>query len=179
MMPPTTAPTAVPTGPATEPAAVAAKTESDKTAAALEQAAARQRSGGIAITTPIPLTVLEGNRVLGSTSDGPIVATAGRHQLDFVNAALGYRTQQAVTIRAGVIAPLTINPPMGRISINAQPWAQVLIDDTPVGETPLANVPVSIGEHQVTFRHPQMGERRERVTVRADTPARVSTTFQR
>ena len=74
---------------------------------------------------------------------------------------------------------MTITPPMGRISINAQPWAQVLIDDTAVGETPLANIQVPIGDHQITFRHPQMGERRERVTVRADTPARVSTTFQR
>ena len=68
---------------------------------------------------------------------------------------------------------------MGRLSVNAQPWAQVLIDDNPVGETPLANVQVPIGDHQIIFRHPQMGERRERVTVRADVPARVSTTFQR
>jgi hypothetical protein len=123
--------------------------------------------------------VLEGDRVLGSTADGPIVASAGSHQLDLVNTALGFRVRQNVSIRAGVIAPLTITPPMGRISINAQPWAQVLIDDNPVGETPLANVQVPIGDHQITFRHPQMGERRERVTVRADAPARVSTTFQR
>jgi hypothetical protein len=25
---------------------------------------------------------------------------------------------------------------MGRISINADPWAQVLIDDKPIGDTP-------------------------------------------
>ena len=170
---------AAPTAPASDPAAAAAKAESDRTAAALEQAAARQRTGGLQIRTPINLTVLDGDRVLGSTADGPIVATAGTRQLDFVNTALGFRVRQNVTIRSGVIAPLTITPPMGRISINAQPWAQVLIDDQPVGETPLANVQVPIGEHQVTFRHPQMGERRERVTVRADVPARVSTAFQR
>jgi len=93
--------------------------------------------------------------------------------------ALGFRVRQAVTIRAGTIARVPITPPMGRLSINAQPWAQVLIDDTAVGETPLANVPATLGEHQITFRHPQFGERRERVIVRADAPARVSTTFQR
>jgi hypothetical protein len=171
----------------TAPPAVAAvgttappvQTDTDRTATAIEAAAARQRSGGIAITSTIPLTVLQGDRVLGSTADGPIVTTAGQHQLDFVNAALGYRSRQTVTIRQGVITPLTINPPMGRLSINAQPWAQVLVDDAAVGETPLANLAVPIGEHQVTFRHPQMGERRERVTVRADAPARISTTFQR
>lgn len=162
-----------------DPAAVAAKAQSDRTSAALDLAAARQRTGGLQIKAPINLTVLEGDRILGSTADGPIVASAGSHQLDLVNAALGFRVRQNITIKAGVIAPWTIIVPMGRLSVNAQPWAQVLIDDNPVGETPLANVQVPIGDHQIIFRHPQMGERRERVTVRADVPARVSTTFQR
>ena len=157
----------------------AANGEAEKTAAALEQAAARQKSGGVNFVSPIPLDVFEGERVLGSTSSGPIVASAGAHTLDLVNTSLGFRVRQAVTIRAGTIARVPITPPMGRLSINAQPWAQVSIDDTAVGETPLANVPATLGEHQITFRHPQFGERRERVIVRADTPARVSTTFQR
>jgi len=156
-----------------------ARAEAEKAAAELEQAAARQRSGGVTFVAPIQLSVLEGERVLGSTADGPVVASAGTHTLDLVNAALGYRVRQIVNIRAGSISRVNITPPMGRISINAQPWAQVLIDDMPIGETPLANVQTPIGEHQVTFRHPQFGERRERVTVRADTPARISTSFQR
>jgi hypothetical protein len=144
---------------------------------AVADAAARQRSGGVRLSSRIALNVLEGDRVLGSTADGPIVTTAGTHQLDLVNTALGYRTRQTVTIRAGVITPLTLPTPMGRLNINAQPWAQVLVDDTPAGETPLANVSVPLGQHQITFRHPQLGERRETVTVRADANARVSTTF--
>jgi len=159
--------------------APAVPAETNRTAAALEQAAARQRSGGVTFVSPIQLSVLEGDRVLGSTSDGTIVAGAGAHTLDLVNTALGFRMRQIVTIRSGVIARVPITPPMGRISINAQPWAQVLIDDTAIGETPLANVPATLGEHLITFRHPQFGERRERVVVRADAPARVSTTFQR
>jgi hypothetical protein len=151
----------------------------DTAATALADAAARQRSGGVRLSSRIALNVLEGDRVLGSTADGAIVTTAGTHQLDLVNTALGYRTRQTVTIRAGVITPLTLPTPMGRLNINAQPWAQVLIDDTPVGETPLANVAVPLGQHQITFRHPQLGERRETVTVRGDANARVSTTFDR
>ena len=157
-----------------------AQAERDSRAvAAIDEAAAHQRSGGVRFSSPIELKVLEGDRVLGSTADGPIVTTAGTHQLDLVNSALGYRVRQTVTIRAGVLSPLTITPPMGRISINAEPWAQVLIDDRPIGDTPLANVSVSLGEHEVIFRHPQLGERRETVIVRADAPTRVSTTFQR
>jgi hypothetical protein len=133
----------------------------------------------VRITSPIELKVLEGDRVLGSTADGPIVTAAGTHQLDLINTTLGYRAHQTVTIRAGVLTPITITPPMGRLSVNAEPWAQVFIDDRPIGETPLANVAVTIGLNQVIFRNPQMGERRETVTVRADAPTRVSTTFQR
>ena len=159
---------------------VAAPTESDKRAlAAIEAAAAQQRSGGVRISSPIELKVLEGDRVLGTTADGPIVTTAGTHQLDLINTALGFRAHQAVTIRAGALTAMTVTPPMGRLSINAEPWAQVTIDDKPIGDTPLANISVTLGEHEVLFRHPQLGERKETVVVRADAPARVSTSFQR
>lgn len=150
-----------------------------RTVAAIERAAAQQRSGGVRVSSPIELKVLEDDKVLGSTADGPIVTTAGSHQFDFINAALGFRVRQTVTIRAGVLTALAITPPMGRVSFNAEPWAQVLIDEKPIGDTPLANVAVAVGEHQVVFRHPQLGERQQVVTVRADAPARVTTSFQR
>jgi hypothetical protein len=161
-------------------AAASDQAEKDRQAlAAITAAAAQQRSGGVRINSPIELKVLEGDRVLGTTADGPIVTTAGTHQLDFMNSALGFRVHQAVTIRAGVLTAMTVTPPMGRLSINAEPWAQVTIDDKPIGDTPLANVAVTLGEHEVLFRHPQLGERRETVVVRADAPARVITSFQR
>jgi len=161
-------------------AAASDQAEKDRQAlAAITAAAAQQRSGGVRINSPIELKVLGGDRVLGTTADGPIVTTAGTHQLDFMNSALGFRVHQAVTIRAGVLTAMTVTPPMGRLSINAEPWAQVTIDDKPIGDTPLANVAVTLGEHEVLFRHPQLGERRETVVVRADAPARVITSFQR
>jgi hypothetical protein len=42
-----------------------------------------------------------------------------------------------------------------------------------VGETPIANIQVAIGQHEITFRHPQFGERRQFVTVTAGQTARV------
>jgi hypothetical protein len=149
----------------------------DAASAAIALAAARQKSGGVRVSSAIDLNVFEGERVLGSTADGPIVMTAGTHDVELVNAALGYRVRQTITVRAGVITPMTVTAPTGRININAQPWAQVLIDDNPVGDTPLANVSVPLGQHQITFRHPQLGERRQTVTVRADSVTRVSVTF--
>jgi len=150
-----------------------------KNAAAIAAAAQRQRSGGVRLTSPIELQVLEGERVLGSSSDGLIVATAGVHQLDFINTAIGYRLRQTVTIKAGEIIPMKVQPPDGRVSINAQPWAQVWIDGNLVGETPLANLTVAPGEHEITFRHPQLGEHRQIAMVKSGTPTRISATLAR
>ena len=166
--------------PAAAPTAPAAPAPADpKTASAIAAAAQRQRSGGLRLSTPIDLQVLEGERVLGTSADGPIVASAGVHQLDFINTSIGFRSRQSVTIKAGEIIPLKVQPPDGRVSINAQPWAQVWIDGNPVGETPLANLTVSAGEHEIVFRHPQLGERRETTIVKSGVQTRISTTLSK
>jgi hypothetical protein len=146
--------------------------------ATLKQAAAREHLGGLRLSSSIELQVLEGERVLGSSADGPVVTAAGRHELDFVNSALGYRSHQVVEIKAGQIIPLRISPPDGRVSVNAVPWAQVSINGSSVGETPLANIPLPVGEYEITFRHPQLGERKQKVVVKSNVVTRVSATFE-
>jgi PEGA domain len=143
-------------------------------ASALNQAAARERRGGLRVSSP-----MEGDRVLGSSSDGPVVASAGKHELDFVNTEFGYQSRQVVEIKAGQIVPMKISPPDGRVSINASPWASVSIDGNSAGETPIGNVALPIGEHQITFRHPQLGERTQKVIVKANASTRVSVVFAR
>jgi serine/threonine-protein kinase len=71
-----------------------------------------------------------------------------------------------------------VSVPDGRVSLNALPWAEVLIDGRPVGTTPLANLAVPIGHHEVVFRHPQFGERKQNLTVTATTPARIGINLQ-
>jgi hypothetical protein len=137
-----------------------------------------QRTGGFRLSSPVELHVLDGERVLGSSEDGPIVAPAGRHEFEFVNSAIGYRARRAVNIRAGQITSLTITPPNGVVNINAVPWAAVWIDGNAVGETPVGNLSIAPGEHEIVFRHPQLGERRQRAIVRTDGPTRVSANLQ-
>lgn len=146
---------------------------------ALEPPAPAVRTGGIRVSSPIELVVLDGERVLGSTSDGPIMAPAGRRDLDFVNSAINYRVRQTVDVKAGQITPFTVAVPNGNLNINALPWAAVFIDGNSAGETPLGNLSVVPGEHEVILRHPQLGERRERVIVRPGVETRVSANLQR
>jgi hypothetical protein len=136
------------------------------------------RQGGVRLVSPIELTVLQGERVLGSTTQGPIFAAAGTQQLELVNTTLGYRVRQNVIFPPGRIATVTIAVPNGRLSVNAQPgWAEVFIDQKKVGETPLANISLTPGQHEVVFRHPKLGERRETVMVSPDTLARLTAAF--
>ena len=59
--------------------------------------------GGVKISSPIDVTVFEGEQQLGSSEGEPIVVPPGRHEFDFVNEALGYRSHRIVEITAGEI----------------------------------------------------------------------------
>jgi len=144
-----------------------------------QPAAVAVRTGGLRISAPIELHVLDGERVIGSSVDGPIIAAAGRHEFEFVNSAIGYRVRQVVDVKAGQITAVTVPVPDGTLNINAQPWAAVWIDGNPVGETPLGDLSVRPGEHEIVFRHPQLGERREKTIVRSGIETRVAVNLQR
>ena len=131
------------------------RTANAPTDARVPPAPIAERSG-VRIAAPIDLTVVEGTNVLGSTASGPIFVTPGVHQFDLLNTGLGYRVHQTVTIRPGAVIPLTITPPMGQISVNAEPWAQVTIDDQPIGDTPLANVSVTLPATVAPFVLPML-----------------------
>jgi len=103
-----------------------------------------------------------------------IVTTAGRHEFELVNSALGYRARQVVTVKPGEVISLNVRRPEGRLSVNAVPWADVWIDGNHIGETPLANLAIGIGQHDVAFRHPTLGEQRRTTVVRFDVPTRLS-----
>jgi hypothetical protein len=74
---------------------------------------------------------------------------------------------------AGQSATLALEPANGTLSVNAQPWGEVWLDGRRIGETPIGNLPIPIGTHELVVRHPQFGERRRTVSVGVNTPARV------
>ena len=107
------------------------------------------------------------------------MAPAGRHEFEFINSTIGYRERRTVDITPGEITSLRITVPNGTLNINAVPWAAVWIDGTAFGETPLGNLSIPPGEHEIVFRHPQFGERREKTFVRANSSTRLAVNLQR
>lgn len=131
-------------------------------------------SGWLALGSSIPLQIFEKGTIIGTTETPRILLPTGAHELELVNAELGYRATRTVQIAAGQTAAIALKAPMGAISINAVPWAEVWIDGRPAGETPIGNLSIVIGKHELLFRHPELGEQLRSVTVGVTSPVRVS-----
>ena len=129
-------------------------------------------SGWLAISG-VPVQIMENGTLLGSTETPRILVPAGSHELELTNAALGYRVTRTVQVVAGQTLSITLKAPQGTLSINALPWAEVWVDGKPAGETPIGNLSLTIGNHELLFRHPELGEQRKTVTVGALAPVRV------
>jgi hypothetical protein len=136
-------------------------------------------SAWVAVTSPIELQVFENDRLLGSSRSDRIMIAAGRHQVDLVNEELGFRASRTFDVAAGKVAAVSAEIPNGTIGLNAVPWAEVFIDGARVGETPIGNLPIAIGRHEVIFRHPDLGERRQPVVVTLKEVARLSADFNK
>jgi hypothetical protein len=131
-------------------------------------------SGWLSISSPIELQISENGRALGSSGHERITIATGRHQVDLVNEALGYQTTRVVQVTPGQVTPISVELPNGSLALNAMPWAEVWVDGQRVGETPIGNMQVRIGTHDVLFKHPELGEQQHTVTVTATAPARLS-----
>ena len=131
-------------------------------------------AGWIKARLPFVVEVRENGRLLGTTEADRIMLAAGSHALEFVNETLGYKATRTVNVAPGKLTTLTLDLPKGVVNLNASPWAEVFIDGERVGDTPIGNLAVAIGPHEIVFRHPQFGERRHAVSVTAGVPVRIS-----
>jgi hypothetical protein len=131
-------------------------------------------SGWIAVSAPVDVQLYENQRLLGSSQTDRIMVPVGRHDLEIVNEALGYKATRVINVTPGQVASLKLDMPKATVALNALPWAEAWVDGERIGETPIGSVSLSIGPHEVVFRHPELGERRVVTTVTLGTPAKVT-----
>jgi hypothetical protein len=134
-------------------------------------------SGWLAVDAPIVLQVAQNGRVLGSTQNR-VLMPPGRHTVTLTNSDLGYQATEVVDIPPGQERRLRLVPAT-QVNLNAVPWAEVWVDGTRVGETPIAGVSIPLGTRDIVFRHPQYGERTLTPTIRAGDPTAISVDFTR
>jgi hypothetical protein len=131
-------------------------------------------SGWIAVNAPAEVQIYENRRLVGSSRSERIMTAAGRHELEITNEALGYHATRTAVVTPGQVTTLALDWPSGSLALNAQPWADVWIDGERSGETPLGNVTLPIGPHEILFRHPELGEKRYTAVVTLGSPVRIT-----
>ena len=136
-------------------------------------------AGWLTVDSAVPLHVIEGDDIIGTSESPRIMLTAGKHELRLANDSLGVSDRRVVDVKAGTKATIRVDVPSAPLSINALPWAEAWINGKRVGETPIGNYMIPVGTHEVVFRHPDLGERRQSVTVSLKAPARVAVDMRR
>jgi len=131
-------------------------------------------TGTFTVDSPLELRILENGQPLGLSNAAPISLATGKHELELVSEALDFRVRRSIVIESNKLARLAVAAPSGTLSVNASPWAEVFVDGSSVGLTPLGLISLPIGSHEVVWRHPQLGERRRTVVVGAQTPVRAT-----
>ncbi|MEP7307047.1 MAG: PEGA domain-containing protein [Acidobacteriota bacterium] len=133
--------------------------------------------GWLSVSAPFDVQVLENDEVIGTSGASRIMLAAGSHTLLITNGSLGYQDTRKIDVAAGKTVSIKVDAPKASISVNARPWAEIVLDGNSVGQTPISNLMVSVGSHELVFKHPQLGERKQTVVVSANGPNRMAVDF--
>lgn len=132
-------------------------------------------SGWLQVFAPFKMEVREDGRRLGTSEDGKLLLPPGTHQLELVNDTYAVVERHRVEVTPGGTTTLSVDAPTGTIEIAAPDGTQVLIDNEPLGTTPLGRpLRVKVGTHNVVLSHAASGRvTREVVRVMARGAVRV------
>ncbi|HSK08338.1 MAG TPA: PEGA domain-containing protein [Vicinamibacterales bacterium] len=135
--------------------------------------------GWVKIRAPYPLEVSEKGQVYGETSGQALMVPAGRHHFDLVNADVALKVRQFAHVPAGSVVTIPFEPPLGMMNLSSDEPAEVLLDGSLIGRTPMTTLPVPLGPHEVVFRHGTLGDVRYSVNVSLAAPVRLAVTFKK
>jgi hypothetical protein len=130
-------------------------------------------TGTVTVQAPFDMEVYEGGTLVGM-SGRRLTLQPGSHVLEIVSQTLAFRTEARVEVAAGSHNRVPVKLPKGTVHLNATPWAEVWVDGQKVGETPIGNLSLTIGPHEIVFKHPELGEQAHAATVTAAAPLRLS-----
>jgi len=122
-------------------------------------------SGWLAVYAPFEVVIAEANRVLRPDERGQILLPPGLHDLRVANRTLGYEATWSVEIKPGETTNLRVTPGPSTLTVTSPETAEVWVDGTKVGETPLNAASVPLGTHEVLVKRASGTERRYTITV--------------
>jgi hypothetical protein len=134
-------------------------------------------TGFISIQSPIVLRVVRNGDFVGTSEDTRLSLPIGNQVIGLENESVGFRDVRTVEVLGGKVTAVPVTLPKGEISINARPWAEVFVDGSRIGETPVSQLSLPVGIHDILFRHPDFPERRVSVVVKIGATGRAFTDF--
>ena len=91
----------------------------------------------------------------------------------------GVSLKKTVDVVAGRTTSIDAGVPSGLVSISSSPGAEIQVDGDSIGKTSIVNRPITVGQHDITARHPELGERRVSVTVMPGTTLSLNMELKR
>ncbi len=122
-------------------------------------------AGWVHVSSPIELQISAGGRGLRLDERNQVLLPPGSHELRFENRAMGFVGVRKVEVEPGKTASISVVPPPSTLSVTSTAAATVLVDGSPIGNTPLVDYGINLGTHEITVRNEEGVERRFTVTV--------------
>ena len=130
--------------------------------------------GWVSVLAPVQLFIYEGERFLGTTEGEKLMLAPGKHKLDFVSEELGFKRAVEVTITPGATAAVSLPMPKVAVTVEGPEGGELIIDGEPMGRLPLTGLQIALGTRDFVVKHPDLGEKRQVVTVTSHSPMRVT-----
>ena len=130
----------------------------------------------------------------GSTPVTNLKVTSGTHRVRYVNEKMGIQKEFNIKVPAGEHLTCTHDfktaesqclkasqveaKGTAKITLISTPAAEVYVDGVLRGNTPLENLSVTAGEHQIEFRHSKYGSEKRAVDLLQNQKMTVEVVFQ-
>jgi len=134
--------------------------------------------GWLHVSSPVEISVIDGRQPVQLDDSNRVLLKPGVHSIRIENRTLGIAEAKQVTIEPGATATVAIEPPDSTLSVTGSTGADVYVDGTKVGETPLADYRIKLGPHDVMVVDRSGATRHANVTV-TTAPAQVDIAFPR
>jgi len=122
-------------------------------------------SGWVTVYSPFEVTIAEGSRVMRPDDRNQFMLPPGIHELRVVNKSLAYDAVLQVDVKPGDGTTVRLTPPPSTLTVTAPETAEVTVDGTRAGDTPLNGFSVPLGTHDIVVKRANGSEKRYTITV--------------
>jgi hypothetical protein len=124
-------------------------------------------SGFIAVFSSIPVSVNINGRNVGSSDSGQMMVAPGAYAVELANEHFNFHQTVNLKVEPGQVASYSVTLPTSPVHIDAPDGTTISIDGTPAGQTPLADVNLPIGAHEIVAHYANAVEKRQSVDVKS------------